>query len=262
MADPSKSLALPSTTPPAQPGSYGPIGDRTTLSNEQAATMNPAGRITVTRGANGTMEFSGNNVSGQVSYNDASGKALPGGGLNGKGFAAFDVAPAGANVATGPNGSYAFDSGGGSSGAQQGSAGVQRSPVGMTVEQAQREGLVGQRVGYDPAFDAQLSGAGGQAASAQSSMASTGGLRGVADRLSLGGGAGGGYTTDGIDVRGLNPAQAAQYASEVRGAQAVNRAQADQRKSWESRVAQWDDPFSGVGKARRNMEVSLSGMTP
>ena len=86
---------------------YGPIGDRTKLTNEQAATMNPQGRVTMTRGANGNMEFSGNNVSGQVSYNDASGKALPGGGLRGKGFSNFDVAPAGADVAMGPGG-YAF----------------------------------------------------------------------------------------------------------------------------------------------------------
>lgn len=118
--------------------------------------MNPAGRITVTRGANGTTEFSGGNVSGQVSYNDRSGKALAGGGLNGRGFSAFDVAPAGANVATGPNGSYVFASGGG----QQQTVGGQRSPVGMTVEQAQREGLIGERVGYNPAYDTRLTGQG------------------------------------------------------------------------------------------------------
>ena len=107
--DPSRPLSSTAAVPSdgASPG-YGPIGDRTTLTNEQAAIMNPAGRITVTRGANGSMEFSGGNVSGQVSYNDASGKALAGGGLNGKGFSAFDVAPAGGTVATGPNGSYAF----------------------------------------------------------------------------------------------------------------------------------------------------------
>ena len=161
MADPAKPLpSSPDTQPASAPSQlgYGPIGDRMTLTNEQAATMNPAGRITVARGANGTMEFSGGNVSGQVSYNDASGKALPGGGLNGKGFSAFDVAPAGANVAPGPNGSYAFDSGG----TQQQTAGGQRSPVGMTVEQAQREGLVGERVGYDPRFDQRVNGAAGQ----------------------------------------------------------------------------------------------------
>ena len=199
MADPSKPLPQPGPSSAPQTG-HGPIGDRTTLTNEQAAIMNPAGRITATRGANGTMEFSGGNVSGQVSYNDANGKALPGGGLNGKGFSAFDVAPAGANIATGPNGSYAF--------ATSGS-----------------------------------------------------GLRGEGNQGSQGS-QGSGYSSDGIDVRGLNGPQADKYAAEVRQAQAINQGQAEQRKSWENRVAQWNDPFSGVGKARRDMEVSLSGMTP
>ena len=45
---------------------------------------------------------------GAVSYNDANGNALPGGGINGKGFSGFEVAPAGSNVAMGPNGSYAY----------------------------------------------------------------------------------------------------------------------------------------------------------
>lgn len=143
------------------------IGDRTTLTNEQAATMNPGGRVTVTRNANGTTEFSGGNVSGQVSYNDPGGKALPGGGLSGKGFSGFDVAPAGANVAMGPNGSYAFSS----DGAQQPSSGGQRSPVGMSVEEAQRQGLVGERVGYNPAYDQRLTAAGGRAGASAQNMA-------------------------------------------------------------------------------------------
>lgn len=57
-------------------------------------------------------------------------------------------------------------------------------------------------------------------------------------------------------------ADSTQYAAEVRQAQAINQNQAAQRGSWENRVAQWNDPFSGIGKARRNMEVSMSGMTP
>ena len=201
MVDPSTPVpqAGPSSAP--EPG-HGPIGDRTTLTNQQAATMNPAGRITATRSANGTMEFSGGNVSGQVSYNDASGNALPGGGLNGKGFSGFDVAPAGANIATGPNGSYAF----------------------ATSGSGQRD---------------------------QGGQGSQGGQ----------GGQGSGYTADGVDVRGLNGPQAERYAAEVRQAQAINKGQAEQRKSWEHRVAQWNDPFSGIGQARRNMEVSMSGMT-
>ncbi len=208
--DPSTPLPQSGPSSDPQPG-YGPIGDRMKLTNEQAATMNPAGRITATRGANGTMEFSGGNVSGQVSYNDAGGNALPGGGLNGKGFSGFDVAPAGANIATGPNGSYAFATSGSGLRDQggQGSQGGQQDQGGQ----------------------------GGQ------------------------GGQGSGYTADGVDVRGLNGPQAERYAAEVRQAQAINKGQAEQRKSWEHRVAQWDDPFSGIGKARRNMEVSMSGMT-
>jgi hypothetical protein len=169
-ADPSAPVPSAVAAPVPQSG-YGPIGERSTLSNEQAAVMNPGGRITVTRGANGTTEFSGANVSGQVSYSDPSGKALPGGGLNGKGFSNFDVAPAGGNVGMGENVSYAFSSLGaqepvrslaavagvaptGAAG-QAGSLG-QRSPVGISVEQAQREGLVGARVGYAPQFDQRL----------------------------------------------------------------------------------------------------------
>ena len=87
---------------------YGPIGDRRLLTNEQAAVMNPAGKVTATRQPNGTMSFSGVDVAGQVSYHDGEGKALQGGGLRGKGFSNFDVAPAGADIAMGPNGSYAF----------------------------------------------------------------------------------------------------------------------------------------------------------
>lgn len=36
-----------------------------------------------------------------------------------------------------------------------------RSPVGLTVDQAQREGLIGQKAGYNPAFDQRLNGSGG-----------------------------------------------------------------------------------------------------
>ena len=40
-------------------------------------------------------------------------------------------------------------------------SGGQGSPVGKTVEQAQREGLVGERAGYNPAYDQRLNGATG-----------------------------------------------------------------------------------------------------
>lgn len=82
--------------------------DRTKMTNAQVAEANPEGRVKVTKNANGTTEFSGNNVRGAVSYQDANGNALPGGGINGKGFSSVEVAPAGSNVAMGPNGSYAY----------------------------------------------------------------------------------------------------------------------------------------------------------
>ena len=47
-------------------------------------------------------------IEGNVSYAGSDGQPLQGGGLRNKGFATVDVAPAGANVAMGPNGSYAF----------------------------------------------------------------------------------------------------------------------------------------------------------
>lgn len=129
----------PSQTAPTGP-SYGPVGDRTTLTNEQASIMNPQGRITAVRQPNGTLALSGGDVRGDVSYHDASGKPLPGGGLRGK-FADFQVAPAGSTVVAGPNGSYAFGSGsaGGSAGGSVGgsvggSAGG--SAAGMTPSQA------------------------------------------------------------------------------------------------------------------------------
>lgn len=131
----------------AQPG-YGPIGDRTTLTNEQAAIMNPAGRVTMTRGANGNMEFSGNNVSGQVSYNDANGKAFAGGGLpmpggGSQGFANFSVAPAGADVATGPNGSYAYATSGSGVRGLRGQGGDAGSNGGRTTDGIDVRGLSG-----------------------------------------------------------------------------------------------------------------------
>lgn len=191
--------------------------DRGNMTNAQVAQANPQGVVTARRGANGTMEFSGNNVSGPVSYADAGGKPMDGRGIEGRGWGGFDVAPAGANVATGPNGSYAFASGGDQQGGlsarermmaavgfppdqQAGATPSQpaaapvgnarerllaigaRSPVGMSVEQAQREGMIGERVGYNPAYDQRINGAQVQIPA------------------------------------GLSGAQAAQYASEVQAA--------------------------------------------
>ena len=120
---------------------YGPIADRTQLTNEQVAKMNPAGVIKVTKGANGNPEFSGMDLRGQVSYADADGKALPGGGWDGKGFSSFSVAPAGSNVVLGPNGSYAYATGGsGTQSAEQLQQDIANSKQ-QVAAQAQRLGV-------------------------------------------------------------------------------------------------------------------------
>lgn len=84
------------------------IDGREGMTNAEVAQANPQGVVTAKRGANGVMEFSGNNVRGDVSYAGADGQPMQGGGLRAKGFGGFAVAPAGANVAMGPNGSYGF----------------------------------------------------------------------------------------------------------------------------------------------------------
>lgn len=155
--------------------------DRSGLTNAQVGQANPDGRVRMERLADGSTSFSGGNVSGPVSYTNERGSAVEGAGMRGDGFGGFRVSPGGAQVSLGPNGSYAYASDGGQSGSgsattssiarQDGqqaarntdaAAGAlpttQRNPVGMTVEQAQREGLIGQRVGYNPAFDQRLQG--------------------------------------------------------------------------------------------------------
>lgn len=151
-------LADPSKPPPSMPQLQG--WDRGNMTNAQVAQANPQGVVTARRGANGTMEFSGNNVSGPVSYADAGGKPMEGKGIEGRGWGGFGVAPAGVNVVTGPNGSYAYSTTPGDGGPRgvdplrahpapaEAALGVrsfapdaaifagQRSPVGMSVEQA------------------------------------------------------------------------------------------------------------------------------
>lgn len=95
------------------PAASNPMTDwnRSGMSNAQVAEANPAGRVTMTRQANGTMAFSGGDVSGPVSYMDGGGNPLAGGGVRGNGFNRVDSAPAGSNVLMGPNGSFAYASG-------------------------------------------------------------------------------------------------------------------------------------------------------
>lgn len=149
---PPPSLDKPATTPAETDW------NRNGMTNAQVAQANPQGAVTARRSANGTMEFSGGNVSGPVSYADSNGKPMAGSGIEGRGWGGFTVAPAGANVAMGPNGSYAFASKASEPQAQS----SERSPVGMSVQQAQQAGLVGERVGYDPRYDQRLTGARGQ----------------------------------------------------------------------------------------------------
>lgn len=160
MADPNK--PPPTMTPEVSgPAAGNPMTnwDRTGMTNAQVAQANPAGRVTMQRQPNGTMSFSGGDVSGPVSYTNSAGNPLVGSGIRGTGFSRVDSAQAGTAVGMDGAGNYAFTSGNPIAGA----AGDSRSPVGMPVEQAQREGLVGQRVGYNPAFDQRLNGGQGQA---------------------------------------------------------------------------------------------------
>lgn len=85
--------------------------DRTGMTNAQVAQANPAGRVTMTRQPDGTMSFSGGDVSGAVSYVNSAGNPLVGGGLRGKGFSRVDSTPAGAAVGMDDAGNYAFSSG-------------------------------------------------------------------------------------------------------------------------------------------------------
>lgn len=85
--------------------------DRTGMSNAQVAEANPAGRVTMTRQPDGTMSFSGGDVSGPVSYMNSAGNPLVGGGLRGNGFSRMDSVPAGAAVGMDDAGNYAFSSG-------------------------------------------------------------------------------------------------------------------------------------------------------
>lgn len=112
------------------------------MTNAQVAQANPQGRVQFERQSNGVASFSGGNVSGPVSYTNGAGTPLAGAGIDGRGFGGFDSAPAGAKVAIGEGG-YAF----GSSAAPSAPAGPSQSPVGMSPQEAQRKGLIGERLG-------------------------------------------------------------------------------------------------------------------
>ena len=88
---------------------------------------------------------------GRGQYSDnAAGMGMP---------ANFTGQPSAQNMAAADNLARGFVPGGNASPAVGG--GSASAPVGKTVEQAQREGLIGERVGYNPAYDQRLNGATG-----------------------------------------------------------------------------------------------------
>lgn len=195
---------------------YG-VHDRTTMTNEQVGNMNPQGRVTVTRGPNGTMEFSGNDVRGAVSYQDDQGKALAGGGLRGQGFSDFRVAPADSNVAMGPNGSYAYSN---SPNLRDFSPGGN----GVTGRTEYADGQVPQII-----QDARRS-------QAESSAR--------AQQL-------------GVNISGMAPWQANQYMDEVQQARNINASQQANVGSYEERLKQLNDPTSDISKAMRRITSDM-----
>lgn len=107
------SAPSPASPPPSAPAAAAaapatPSWDRTGMTNAGVGSANPQGRVTAQRQADGTMSFNGGDVSGPVSYRDGAGAALPGGGLNGRGFSGSAAAPAGSRISMDENGNYAF----------------------------------------------------------------------------------------------------------------------------------------------------------
>lgn len=97
------------TAPAADATQPAKVGwDRTDMTNAQVGQSNPTGRVRMERLADGSTSFSGDNVSGPVSYTDTAGKAVPGAGVNGAGFGGFQVNPArGAEMGKGSGSSQA-----------------------------------------------------------------------------------------------------------------------------------------------------------
>ena len=118
----------PSLPPPASP-ERSPVGDR---------IVDVSSSSNVTRNGN---SYSGTNVAGDITINGQAPRA--GGQISSQNMTAAD------NLA-GTQGTGERD--------LLLSAGSGKSPVGMTVEEAQRQGLIGQRIGYDPAYDQRLAG--------------------------------------------------------------------------------------------------------
>lgn len=238
--------------------------DRTGMTNAEVAQANPGGRVTMQRQPNGTMSFSGTDVSGPVSYADGAGKPLPGAGIRGNGFSRVDSTPAGASVGMDGAGNYAFSSGNPlTNGASAG-----RSPVGMSVEQAQREGLIGQRVGNNPAYDqrqpgergaAATPGAGGGAPGVDSALAAAA-ARGDFDAVRSH------YAGRGQDFGGQNTEQQAQagFSGSIgQGSGSGNawgRTPEQQRKDAETQASSIHKPTAARGaQALRSLDAMEAG---
>lgn len=156
-------MADPSKPPPTMaPEVRGPAAgnqlvnwDRSGMTNAQVGAANPQGRVQMTRQPNGTMSFSGGDVSGPVSYTNIAGNPLVGGGIRGNGFSRVDSTPAGASVGMDGAGNYAFPSGN----PLVGGASTGRSADGMYAGQAQREGAMQAAGGTSAGVDAAVAAA-------------------------------------------------------------------------------------------------------
>lgn len=125
----------------------------------ETASAAPVGAGNVTRVGN---SYSGTNVTGDsitINGKTPGGGFMVAGGLAARALAQQDASQVGQISSQNMN---AADGLAARAMAQQSSA-SQRSPVGMTVEQAQQQGLIGERVGYNPAYDQRInqSGEGG-----------------------------------------------------------------------------------------------------
>lgn len=141
--------------PSADPTAPRPVVDAAST----GTSMPPVTTSNVTRQGN---SYSGTNVAGDITINGQAPRA--GDQISSQNMTAADNLAASQGV-----------------GARERllSAGTGQSPVGMTVEEAQRQGLIGQRTGYDPAYDQRLNGGAGvpntQAQDARSRLLAAGG---------------------------------------------------------------------------------------
>ena len=181
--------------PPVNPSAPFPASPSAAPALSGPSSTAPATTSDVTRVGN---SYSGSNVAGDITINGQAPRA--GGQVSSQNMTAAD------NLA-GSQGIGARD--------RLLSAGSRPSPVGMTVEEAQRQGLVGQAIGYDPAYDQRLTGGTSapntQAPDARSRLLAAGGVPGSGPVMpgSFTGGYSGtvGSTSTYGNMRGRSPEQ-------------------------------------------------------